>query len=76
MVQQLTASQQKWYDIAGQHADVFAERAAEHDREGSFPFENYDDMKASGYTAMPIPALELIGKHTFGIPRDAEPRYV
>ena len=55
MVQQLTTSQQKWYDLAGQHADVFAERAAEYDREGKFPFENYDDMKASGYTAMPIP---------------------
>ena len=55
MVQELTASQQKWYDIAGQHADVFAQRAAEYDREGRFPFENFDDMKASGYTAMSIP---------------------
>ena len=56
MVQQLTPSQQKWYDLAAQHADVFAERAAEYDREGKFPFENFDDMKASGYTAMPVPA--------------------
>ena len=56
MVQQLTASQQKWYDLAAKHADVFAERAAEYDREGKFPHENYAEMKESGYTAMPIPA--------------------
>ncbi len=55
MAQELTSSQRKWYDLAAQHADVFAERAAEYDREGKFPFENYAEMKESGYTAMPIP---------------------
>ena len=34
---------------------TFAERAAEYDLEGKFPFENYAEMKESGYTAMPIP---------------------
>lgn len=56
MAQELTPSQRKWYDLAGRHADVFAQRAAEYDLEGKFPHENYAEMKASGYTAMPIPA--------------------
>lgn len=56
MAQELTPSQRKWYDLAGRHADVFAQRAAEYDLEGKFPHENYAEMKTSGYTAMPIPA--------------------
>ena len=55
MGQQLTESQQRWYDIAAIHADDFATRSAQHDEENSFPFENYEAMKASGYTNMPIP---------------------
>ena len=55
MVQELTPSQRKWYDLAAKHADTFVERAAEYDLEGKFPFENYAEMKESGYTAMPIP---------------------
>ena len=56
MTQELTPSQRKWYNLAAKHADTFAERAAEYDLEGKFPFENYAEMKESGYTAMPIPA--------------------
>ena len=56
MAQELTPSQRKWYDLAATHADAFAERAAEYDLEGKFPFENYAEMKESGYSAMPIPA--------------------
>src|SRR5919108_6447710 len=52
----LTTSQRHWVEIAAQHADDFAGRAAQHDRENSFPFENFDAMRASGYTNMPIPA--------------------
>ncbi len=55
MAEQLTPSQQKWVDIAAEHASDFAQRAEQHDRENSFPFENYEAMKASGYTNMPIP---------------------
>ncbi|MEK7806341.1 MAG: acyl-CoA dehydrogenase family protein [Chloroflexota bacterium] len=55
MVEQLTESQQKWFDLAAGHADDFATRAAQHDSENSFPFENYEAMKASGYTNMAIP---------------------
>ena len=51
----LTTSQQHWVEIAAQHADDFAGRAAQHDRENSFPFENFDAMRASGYTNTAIP---------------------
>ena len=56
MAQELTPSQRKWHDLAARHADTFAQRAAEYDLAGRFPYENYAEMKASGYTAMPIPA--------------------
>jgi alkylation response protein AidB-like acyl-CoA dehydrogenase len=36
-------------------ADDFATRADEHDRENTFPHENFDALKASGYTTLPIP---------------------
>jgi hypothetical protein len=36
-------------------ADDFAKRAAIHDEEGSFPFENYERLKESGYTRLIIP---------------------
>ena len=55
MPEQLTESQQKWFDVAAKHADDFATRAAEHDEDNSFPLENFYAMKASGYTNMPIP---------------------
>ena len=51
----LTASQKHWVEMAAQHADDFASRAAQHDRENSFPFENFAAMQASGYTNMAIP---------------------
>ena len=41
--------------MAAQHADDFSARAAQHDRENSFPFENFAAMRASGYTNMAIP---------------------
>ena len=55
MAEQLTESQQKWFDIAAKHADDFAARAAEYDRDNTFPFENFEEMKESGYTSMAIP---------------------
>ena len=55
MEQQLTPSQQHWFDLAAMHADDFATRAEEHDRENTFPLENYEAMKASGYTNMCVP---------------------
>jgi alkylation response protein AidB-like acyl-CoA dehydrogenase len=46
--------------LAAEHADDFATRADEHDRENTFPFENFEKLKASGYTNLPI-AEELGG---------------
>jgi alkylation response protein AidB-like acyl-CoA dehydrogenase len=45
----------KLVTLAAQHAADFATRAAAHDLGNSFPVENVDKMKASGYTALLIP---------------------
>jgi alkylation response protein AidB-like acyl-CoA dehydrogenase len=40
----------------------FAERAALHDRDASFPFENFDDLSREGLLALTVPsALGGIG---------------
>lgn len=36
-------------------ATLFAERAAAHDREGSFPFENFADLRDAGYLKITVP---------------------
>ncbi|MBV8773003.1 MAG: acyl-CoA dehydrogenase family protein [Deltaproteobacteria bacterium] len=46
---------QHFVDLAAAHADDFKTRATKHDRENSFPFENMEAMKASGYTNMTLP---------------------
>jgi alkylation response protein AidB-like acyl-CoA dehydrogenase len=51
----LTERQQKLVDWVGRLADVFAERAAEHDRDASFPFDNYTDMQEAGYLRLTVP---------------------
>jgi alkylation response protein AidB-like acyl-CoA dehydrogenase len=37
-------------------ATVFAERAPLHDRDGSFPFQNFDDLSKAGLLALTVPA--------------------
>src|ERR671911_503638 len=46
--------------IAEQLSEGLAARAAEHDRDGTFPFEAIDALKAAGYFAAPVP-VELGG---------------
>ena len=46
--------------IAEQLSEGLAERAAEHDREGTYPFEAIDALKEAGYFAAPVP-VELGG---------------
>jgi alkylation response protein AidB-like acyl-CoA dehydrogenase len=46
--------------IAEELADEIADRAAEHDRDGTYPFEAIDALKAVGYFAAPVP-VELGG---------------
>jgi alkylation response protein AidB-like acyl-CoA dehydrogenase len=41
--------------LAEAHAAGFAGRAARHDSEGSFAFENLEELKASGYLYAPVP---------------------
>src|ERR1700675_3424673 len=50
-----TAREQRFLAMAAEMADDFAKRAAIHDEEGSFPFENYERLKESGYTRLIIP---------------------
>lgn len=42
--------------IADEFSNQLAARAGEHDRDGSYPFEAIDALKAAGYFAAPVPA--------------------
>src|SRR3954464_13699494 len=46
--------------IAEQLSELLGARAAEHDRDGSYPFEAIAQLKAAGYFAAPVP-VELGG---------------
>ena len=46
--------------IAAELSEELAARAAEHDRDGTYPFEAIDALKTAGYFAAPIP-VELGG---------------
>ncbi|WP_028610110.1 acyl-CoA dehydrogenase family protein [Paenibacillus harenae] len=41
--------------MAEELAARFAERAAAHDREGSFPFDNFADLREAGYLKLTVP---------------------
>jgi alkylation response protein AidB-like acyl-CoA dehydrogenase len=45
-----------WTLRARELAARFAERAAQHDRDGSFPFENFADLREAGFLALTVPA--------------------
>lgn len=51
----LTPEQQRIIALAQELAKEFAQRAEQHDREGSFPFENIARLKETGYTTMTTP---------------------
>jgi alkylation response protein AidB-like acyl-CoA dehydrogenase len=51
----LTERERRFVDLADGLAAEFAERAAEHDRDGSFPFENYERMAEVGYLGLTVP---------------------
>jgi alkylation response protein AidB-like acyl-CoA dehydrogenase len=57
----LPPRQQEIVDLAAGLADTFAQRATEHDRDSSFPFDNYGDLRSSGYLALTVPE-ELGGR--------------
>ncbi len=55
MIIALTDRQQQLLDIANNLAQKFAARAPQHDRDGSFPHENYADAKAAGLPGFIVP---------------------
>ena len=50
-----TAAGARLVALAEALADEIGARAAEHDRDGSFPFESFATVKRSGYFSAPIP---------------------
>jgi alkylation response protein AidB-like acyl-CoA dehydrogenase len=44
-----------WLASARTLAERFAARAAKHDREGSFPFENFHDLREAGFLRLTVP---------------------
>ncbi len=55
MYQFHTEREKRFMDLAATLADDFAQRAAQHDEEESFPYENYARLRESGYTILTIP---------------------
>jgi alkylation response protein AidB-like acyl-CoA dehydrogenase len=55
-----TAGGARLVAIAEELCEQLAARAAEHDRDGTYPFEAIDALKAAGYFAAPVP-VELGG---------------
>ena len=51
----LTEQQRELIATAESLGPAFAERAARYDREASFPFENYDDLRSSGLLGLCVP---------------------
>ncbi|MCC7447806.1 MAG: acyl-CoA/acyl-ACP dehydrogenase [Anaerolineae bacterium] len=51
----MVKTSQEIVQIAADLSHTFAERAAKHDAEGSFPYENYDDIRAAGYPKLSVP---------------------
>lgn len=50
-----TERELRFIGLAAELADDFAQRAARHDEEESFPHENYARLRESGYSIMTIP---------------------
>lgn len=51
----VTEPGKRFVTMAEEHTADFATRAEQHDREGSFPFENIQAMQKSGFLAGPVP---------------------
>lgn len=56
MIYPITERQARFIGIARRLAASFSRRAAEHDRAGSFPFENIDEVRAAGLPSLIVPA--------------------
>ncbi len=54
-LQPLTEPGKKLVELAEEHAEDFATRAEQHDKEGSFPRENFEAMRESGMLMASLP---------------------
>src|SRR4051794_35817872 len=52
----LTERQAGFVELAAGLADSFAERAPQHDRENTFPTENWPELAEAGYLALTVPS--------------------
>src|ERR671916_3289855 len=50
-----TDRQRRFLALAADLADRFAERAETHDRDATFPHENFADLHSAGYLSLTIP---------------------
>jgi alkylation response protein AidB-like acyl-CoA dehydrogenase len=70
-LQPRTKAGRRFTELAEQHAAEVAESAEEHDREGTFPVEAFEAMKASGFMAATVPeasgGLGLDSAHDLGV---------
>ena len=57
----LTTAQRQLIESASRLASRFAERAEKHDRDGTFPFEDFADLYREGFLALPLP-VDLGGR--------------
>ena len=51
----MTEQQARFVELSRALAAKFDARAAQHDREGSFPFENFDELRAADFPAWVVP---------------------
>ena len=75
LIQPQTDAGRRFVAAVEAHAGAFRERAAAHDRDGSFPTENFDDLKKSGALAAFVPeefgglGLDSVHDWTVGLSR-------
>jgi alkylation response protein AidB-like acyl-CoA dehydrogenase len=50
-----TDRQAEFMALADRHAEDFGQRAAQYDRDNTFPFENFRELHESGYLALTVP---------------------
>jgi alkylation response protein AidB-like acyl-CoA dehydrogenase len=50
-----TERQARFIELAERHHNCFASRAEQYDRDNAFPFQNFSELRESGYLALTIP---------------------